>query len=365
MLNRIVWFDARDLKGSEPILQAIYNLRYEYLVIGREMSGELKIPQKIKMVVEIKSINELDGLGKNVIVYAGDSKILQAAHDSEFKTAYYRKIENQEDMNLAWQIGGENDFLIVELVDSTNIPLELLIAKLQQKSTILLKIVKTSKEAEIAFGVMEVGCNGIVLAAEDSEAITGVSRLMEKSSRGKLEFVKAKVVDIQSIGMGYRSCIDTTNLLKKNEGMIVGSTSQGGLLISSETHYLPYMELRPFRVNAGAVHSYVWAPEGATYYMTEIKGGTRLLCADTEGNTREVSVGRVKTEIRPLLKIEVEVESVRINAIVQDDWHIRIFGGDGKVRNASAIMIGDELLAYVCQGGKHVGIKIDENIEER
>jgi len=29
VLNRIVWFDARDLKGSEPILQAIYNLRYE------------------------------------------------------------------------------------------------------------------------------------------------------------------------------------------------------------------------------------------------------------------------------------------------------------------------------------------------
>ena len=72
-----------------------------------------------------------------------------------------------------------------------------------------------------------------------------------------------------------------------------------------------------------------------------------------------------KMEIRPLLKIEVESKSgKRINVIVQDDWHIRILGPKGKVHNASAIKIGDELLAYFCEGGRHVGIKIDEFLEE-
>ena len=129
--------------------------------------------------------------------------------------------------------------------------------------------------------------------------------------------------------------------------MLIGSTSEGGILVSSETHFLPYMELRPFRVNAGAVHSYVWAPDGMTAYLTELKAGSRLLCVDTEGNTREVSVGRVKTELRPLLKIEVEAEGVNINVIVQDDWHIRILGGNGEPRNASTLKPGDELLAYI------------------
>jgi 3-dehydroquinate synthase II/3-amino-4-hydroxybenzoic acid synthase len=124
------------------------------------------------------------------------------------------------------------------------------------------------------------------------------------------------------------------------------------------------MELRPFRVNAGAVHSYVWVPELMTAYITELKSGSRVLCVDINGNTREVSIGRVKTEIRPLLKIEAEYQDIRINTIVQDDWHIRIFGGSGEVRNASTIKIGDELLAYVCFGGRHVGLKIDENIRE-
>ena len=91
----------------------------------------------------------------------------------------------------------------------------------------------------------------------------------------------------------------------------------------------------------------------------------QVMAVNTEGRGRAVSVGRKKMEIRPLLKIEVESKSgKRINVIVQDDWHIRILGPKGKVHNASAIKIGDELLAYFCEGGRHVGIKIDEFLEE-
>jgi 3-dehydroquinate synthase II/3-amino-4-hydroxybenzoic acid synthase len=225
--------------------------------------------------------------------------------------------------------------------------------------------VKTRLDAQIAFGVMEVGSDGVILSTEDIEQILEVNAYMDKQERGKVELVRGTVVNVQHIGMGHRVCIDTTTIMEKNEGMIIGSTSQGGLLISSETHFLPYMELRPFRVNAGAVHSYVWTPGEMTGYLTELKGGSKVLCVDIEGNTREASVGRIKTEVRPLLKIEVEAAGTRINAIIQDDWHIRIFGADGEVRNASEIKPGDELMAYVCQGGRHVGIKIDETIDEK
>lgn len=212
---------------------------------------------------------------------------------------------------------------------------------------------------------MEVGSDGVLLKTEDMDQIVEVNNFMSKEEKGKIELVKGKVMDVQHVGMGYRSCIDTTTLMKENEGMLIGSTSEGGILVSSETHFLPYMELRPFRVNAGAVHSYVWAPEGMTAYLTELKAGSKVLCVDTEGNTREVTVGRVKTELRPLLKIEVEAEGVNINVIVQDDWHIRILGGNGEPLNASTLKPGDEVLAYVCAGGRHVGIKIDERLREK
>ena len=45
----------------------------------------------------------------------------------------------------------------------------------------------------------------------------------------------------------------------------------------------------------------------------------------------------MKIEVRPLLKIEAEVSGVTISAIVQDDWHIRIFGSENRVLNASSI----------------------------
>jgi len=153
--------------------------------------------------------------------------------------------------------------------------------------------------------------------------------------------------------------------MTQDEGMIVGSTSAGGIFVCSETHFLPYMNLRPFRVNAGAVHSYIWMPENTAEYITDLAAGSKVLCVNTKGETRTLTVGRIKTEVRPLLLISGEAAGSKLNVIVQDDWHIRLMGADGKPKNATMIQPGDELLAYVCEPGRHVGIKVDETIIER
>ncbi|MCX8130919.1 MAG: 3-dehydroquinate synthase II [Clostridia bacterium] len=364
-MSKMICFDARSLKDEEIIMPKVYNLRYRCIMIGFDMLKRITPPGRMKIIVELNDEANLGDVPDTAIVFSKKTEILYKAKERGYKTAAFAKVSNYEGMDEAWKTGEKFDYLVVELVDETNIPLELLIARLQSKDTVLLKVVNNCQDAEIAFGVMESGSDGVVLRTDDLQEIMEVDKLMEKEEIGKIELVKAKVIDVQHIGMGYRACIDTTNLLGTNEGMIVGSTSNGGLLVSSETHFLPYMELRPFRVNAGAVHSYVWMPDGMTGYITELKAGSKVLCVDTEGNTREVSVGRVKIEMRPLLKIESEFNGIRINTIVQDDWHIRIFGGNGEVRNASTIKAGDEMMAYVCNGGRHVGIKIDERLEER
>lgn len=365
MYKRVVWFDGRNLKDEGKILPLIYNYRFEYLLVKKDMYEGLKAPRKMKLIVELNNSGELKSFPKEVIIFSDQIESIKKVKRQGYRTALFRRIEKKEDLESAWKVGMREDFLVVELTSDTNIPLELLIAKLQPVETVLLKQVETFEEAEVSFGVMESGCDGVVLKSENIREISRFDQFMAKEELGKLELLKGKVVDVQHVGMGFRSCIDTTDIMQKNEGMIVGSTSNGGLLVSSETHFLPYMELRPFRVNAGAVHSYVWAPGNMTNYITELKAGRKVLCVDTEGNSREVVVGRSKIEKRPLLKIEVEADGVRLNTIVQDDWHIRIFGGNGEPANASTIKKGDELLAYVSPGARHVGIKIDEAIEEK
>ena len=125
------------------------------------------------------------------------------------------------------------------------------------------------------------------------------------------------------------------------------------------------MILRPFRVNAGSFNYYVWFPNNTAEYITDLNAGSKVLCINTKGEARVLTVGRIKTEVRPLLLIKGEAGGKEINVIVQDDWHIRIMGADGKPRNATMIKPGDELLAYVCEPGRHVGIKVNETIIER
>jgi 3-dehydroquinate synthase II/3-amino-4-hydroxybenzoic acid synthase len=190
------------------------------------------------------------------------------------------------------------------------------------------------------------------------------NRLEARDAAGVL-LETATVVRSEPIGMGYRSCIDLATLFDPREGMIIGSTSQGGILCCPEVYFLPYMELRPFRVNAGAVHSYVYNVGNRTDYMSELRAGSSVMVVDHTGKVRRAPVGRMKTEVRPLRIIEAEFASgERVNTIMQDDWHVRIFSHDALPLNITALKPGDKVLAHLAKPGRHVGISVDEHILE-
>ncbi len=362
--KKIVWIDCRNISKNKDKIALINTLSFENILINVSDTKNLNLPKKSNVIVETSTVDELEKLPEGAIVLSSNKNLLKKAADKKFKTAFATEIIDQKSMDESWQEGMNYNYLVIELKADTNIPLELLIAKLQPTQTVLIKRVNKAIDAEIAYGVMEAGSDGVLFTSNNFNEMKKLDELLLKETSFKMKMVKAKVTSVEHAGMGYRACVDTTNLLKQNEGMIIGSTSDGGLCISSETHYLPYMDLRPFRVNAGGVHSYVWCPEDNTQYLTELKGGSKVVCVDTDGNARIVTVGRVKTELRPLLKIEAEAGGKKVNTFVQDDWHIRIFGGNGEPRNASTIAVGEELLAYVCDSGRHVGVKIEEKIEE-
>lgn len=364
-MNKQVWFDARGIKPSDSsLLSYVGNSGISTVVVGYESRKDYPLPSYINYVVELKNKEALEGINDHDTVMSTDMELLDRCREKGLKTCAALDVNDGESLEQSWKIGSKYDFVSIEFKSDTNIPLELVIARLQNTKTKLLKKVSSTLEAEIAFGVMEHGSDGVLFATDSMEEIKKMKELIGKISTQKFRIIEGTVKEIEHIGMGSRVCIDTTSLLKQNEGMIIGSTSSGGILVCSETHSMSYLNLRPFRVNAGAVHSYIWDYEGSTWYLTELKAGRKVMAVDNVGNAREVSVGRIKIEERPLLKIAVTANGEELNTIVQDEWHIRVLGIDGKAYNVSSLKAGDILAAYVCEPGRHVGIKITESIIE-
>lgn len=363
--TREIWFDGRNIPvDKQEIWGLINNSSINKILVTQEQKENGHFPLKTEFIVQVDSIEELAKVQEDV-VFSSNQEILGEAIKRGQKTCALFEVVGREALEKSWQDASMYDFAVVDFDLPTNIPLELIIARLQKNNTVLLKRVTTSTDMEVVFGVMEHGSDGVLIATEDIQEIVKINHFITAATVRSIELHPLTVVEVQHVGMGLRSCIDTTGIMTQEEGMIIGSTSTGGIFVCSETHYLPYMNLRPFRVNAGAVHSYVWMPNNAAEYLTDLRAGSKVLCVNTKGETRVLTVGRVKTEVRPLLLIKGEAAGKEINVIVQDDWHIRVMGADGKPRNASTIQPGDQLLSYVCEPGRHVGIKVDETILER
>lgn len=363
---REVWFDGREISlERQDIWGLINNSPIKKVLVTLEQRYQGNFPLKTQFITQIQKEDELQKIEKSDIVLSDNEKTLEKAMEEGFRTCAFFDVAGREALDHSWQAASRYDYVLVDFDLPTNIPLELIIARLQKDETVLLKRATSFEDMKVIFGVMEQGSDGVLLSTTDMEEIVKVSNYLKEKDMRKIQLHPLTVTEISHIGMGVRSCIDTTGLMTQDEGMIVGSTSSGGIFVCSETHYLPYMNLRPFRVNAGAVHSYVWMPGNAAEYLTDLKAGSKVLCVNTKGETRELTVGRIKSEVRPLLLIRGEAAGKEINVIVQDDWHIRLMGADENPKNATEIHPGDQLLAYICEPGRHVGIKVDETILEK
>ncbi|MDD1718967.1 MAG: 3-dehydroquinate synthase II, partial [Methanoregulaceae archaeon] len=167
------------------------------------------------------------------------------------------------------------------------------------------------------------------------------------------------------VGMGDRVCVDTCSMLSDGEGMLVGNTSSGFLLVHAETLENPYVAPRPFRVNAGAVHAYALMPGGKTSYLSDLKVGDRVLVTDSCGKAKEEVVGRVKIERRPLLLIEAESSGSKMGLVLQNAETIRLVTEDGCAKSVVALSVGDCVIGYTSEGGRHFGVAVKEKILEK
>lgn len=223
--------------------------------------------------------------------------------------------------------------------------------------------VKSLDEARLAAGILERGVDTVVVcpeAASDLKSI--VSEL--KLSQGTIGLQKARVTQIKPIGLGNRVCVDTCTLFKTGQGMLVGNSSAFTFLVNAETESNPYVAARPFRINAGAVHSYAMMPGDRTNYLEELGSGMEVLIVNAEGQASLATVGRVKIEVRPMLLIEADTGKKKGQVILQNAETIRVVGSDGKPVSVVSLKEGDEILVHTEDAGRHFGMRITEDIKE-
>ncbi|KUF16795.1 3-dehydroquinate synthase II family protein [Streptomyces silvensis] len=253
---------------------------------------------------------------------------------------------------------------VVRFADPTKIPLEIVLAAADRADGRLVTACADLEEAGIVLDVLERGSDGVLLAPASADEVFALTRLLRADSP-PLELTTLTVDRVEHHGLGDRVCVDTCSHFAEDEGILVGSYSTGFILCCSETHPLPYMPTRPFRVNAGALHSYVLGPGNRTNYLSELRSGSTTLAVDAEGRTRRVLVGRAKLESRPLLTVTAHAaDGTEVSLTVQDDWHVRVLGPGGKVLNVTELRQGDELLGHLATDQRHVGLPIGEFCKE-
>jgi 3-dehydroquinate synthase II len=294
-------------------------------------------------------------------------KQIKKLRDQAKKVATLVEISSKELERAAVRVGKAVDFLIAVTPDWKVIPLENLIAELQRAEVRVLAGVKDASEAKVAVETLEVGAAGVLLDAREQgvEEVRKVRETFERLTAEKLELVPANVTEVRPVGMGDRACVDTTSLMTIGEGMLVGSQAGGMFLVHSETLPSEFVEPRPFRVNAGAVHAYIRLPGGKTKYMSELGTGDEVLIVNAKGKTRTGVVGRVKIERRPLLLVVTEREGEKFKTLLQNAETINLVTKDGKPISVAKLKPGDEVLLHIERAGRHFGVKVEETVVER
>ncbi len=267
------------------------------------------------------------------------------------------EIKSKEDEECAVRLS-KSRLLLLKMSDWRIIPLENIIA---QTEGIIVEVTN-AQEARTAIQILEKGVDGILLTTPSPEQIKECVKVVKSAQ--EIILSPAVITKVEPLGMGDRVCIDTCTNMGEGEGILVGNSSSM-FLIHAESIENPYVEPRPFRVNAGGVHAYTLLPDGKTKYLAELKMGDFVLIVNYLGKGEPAICGRIKIEKRPLMLVEGVVNEKKVSLILQNAETIRLVSPEGKAVSIVGLKSGDKVMAYTEEAGRHFGMKIKETIVER
>ena len=363
---KYAWIDLRsvpsDLRNS--VIDAAIHARVD-AIIDDDLETLSTLPPTVRRVFAPSAgSEEVPGDDLIVLREVADTHQLGTLqsrhHDGDSAVVALVHVIDDRTLSLACDSAIALPYTVVQFRDPTKIPLEIVIAAADHSDGQLICKAGDLEEAQIIVDVLEKGSEGVLMAPRDANDVFALTEML-RAKTPSLSLTQLTVDSIEHLGLGDRVCVDTCSHFDEDEGILVGSYAHGFILCCSETHPLPYMPTRPFRVNAGALHSYVLGQDNRTNYLSELKAGSTVLAVGTDGRTRRIAVGRSKLESRPLLEIKAySPDGVKVDLIVQDDWHVRVLGPDAVVLNVTELKPGDQLLGYVATDKRHVGWPVGE-----
>ncbi|MCI4366892.1 MAG: 3-dehydroquinate synthase II [Thermoplasmata archaeon] len=274
-----------------------------------------------------------------------------------------RPIGSAPELRRALRSPGPGEMVLLQWTSDRIIPLENAVASARGRIRIGV-LVESPDGAPSALGALERGADLVIVPVPDEAALTRLEELLERHPVPPLDWRTAVVERIEPVGLGDRVIVDTTRLLRADDGMLVGSAAHFLFHVISETTGSSFSSPRPFRVNAGAPHSYVLMADGSTRYLAELSPGDRVLIARRHGPTGSARVGRLKIERRPMVLVGVRRGARHPTIFLQEAETVRLLGTRGTVP-VTALTVGQRLQGVALPPGRHLGDVVDEGVEER
>jgi 3-amino-4-hydroxybenzoic acid synthase len=362
------WIDIRNCKADEiaEIIAAASERRIEAVISNGDADKVIETHQAGIQWVSFEKPGHCSGsetAGADIYVHAngsGASGLLTSQMKQNKKDGIFIEVDNSDNLREACTAVRAGLLTVIRFKDPTKIPLEIVLAAGSRRGAKIMTFVSDLAEAKVVMSVLESGPDGVIMAPRSAAEVEALAGLCSPV-RGHLELKEFAVTEITDAGTGDRVCVDTCSNFFPDEGLLVGSFGGGFLLCCSETHPLPYMPTRPFRVNAGAVSSYILSAVERTNYLSELRQGDTVTGVRANGDTRPLVVGRAKIETRPLLLIRARsADGDEASLMLQNDWHVRMLGREGAVHNSTELRPGSTILGFAAARARHVGMAVDE-----
>jgi len=278
------------------------------------------------------------------------------------------QIDDPSDQEEALSLIGLVPWILVRCSDWTMIPLENLVAASRGTSTRIAAAIDEEVELNGAAFAMGGGVDAILVPIQMvDDAIRVLGGIWEKEEPPEIgvTIAEARVLSIDGAGVGERVCVDLTRRINDGQGMAIGSLSGNLCLLHGETIQSEYVPTRPFRVNAGAVHSYILMADGKTKYLSELISGDEVAVLSSSDEQEKATIGRLKVETRPLLMIRFEVSGSEGQIVVQQAETVRLITPNGGVISVTQVKEGDKISVITDNRARHVGFPLNAGVTEK
>ena len=282
-------------------------------------------------------------------------------------------VSTSEGQSKARAMAGSVEWILLDLGEWKMIPIENVIASCDGGPTKVAARISSAEQVLGAAFALDIGVDALLvtedilptaLIAKSQRGEREQSEMEEVKSEG-LELSTLRIIEVKEGGVGDRICVDLTSMLDLGEGMIVGSSSNSMVLVHGETVESEFVPTRPFRVNAGAAHTYILMADGGTKYLSELKMGDQVMVSNSEGKSRTATVGRVKIERRPFILFKWRDENHNeAGALLQQAETVRLVTESGLI-SITDLSPDMKIIGWSGGAGRHLGIEITADVTEK